>query len=75
MSLSQANAKDIRVIIISKKGEVMNWINSWGASAKQWDKIGFEVRLFGLTAFEYRMDLSFKHIRLIVLNFGFDFKR
>ena len=53
----------------------MNWINSWGASAKQWDKIGFEVRLFGLTAFEYSIDLSFKLIRLIVLNFGFDFKR
>ena len=53
----------------------MNWINSWGANAKQWDKLGTEVRLFGLTVLDFRMDLSFKHIRLIVLNFGFDYKR
>ena len=53
----------------------MNWINSWGSNAKQWDKLGAEVRLFGLTVFECRVDLSFKHIRLIVLNLGFDYKR
>lgn len=53
----------------------MNWINSWGSNAKQWDKLGAEVRLFGLTVFECRIDLSFKHIRLIVLNLGFDYKR
>lgn len=53
----------------------MNWINSWAAHAKQWDKIGAELRLFGLTVFECRFDLSFKYIRFIILNLGFEYKR
>lgn len=53
----------------------MNWINSWGANAKQWDKLGTELRLFGLIVLECHIDLSKKHIRLIVLNLGFEYKR
>ena len=53
----------------------MNWINSWGAGAKQWDKLGANLRLFGLIVLDCHVDLSAKHIRLIVFNVGFDYKR
>lgn len=53
---------------------MINWINSWNTKAKQWDKLGLEVRLFGLTALEFKTDLSDKKIRLVVLNLGFELK-
>ena len=53
----------------------MNWINSWGNGARQWDKIAVETRIFGLTIFEFRTDLSARKIRVIVLNFGFEYTK
>jgi hypothetical protein len=50
----------------------MNWINSWNAYAKQWDKINIEIRFFGLTLFNFQTDLSKKKIRFIILNFGIE---
>jgi hypothetical protein len=49
----------------------INFINSWKSTAKQDDKLNFELRVFKLTFFKIYFDISRNDFSIMFLNFGF----
>lgn len=48
----------------------MDFINSYSAKNKQWDKFKVEVRLLKLTVLKIDIDISHKYIKIILFNLG-----
>ena len=59
--------KNMKVI---KKGNKMNFINSWRKGNKQDDKFLIWIRLGRITAFKVYADISSGIYELTILNFG-----
>ena len=49
----------------------MKFVNYFSSNARQWDKIGLEWRIGGLTVWEFKLDVSKRCVKWVVFNLGF----
>lgn len=50
--------------------KTFSFINSWGSSAKSWDKHAIKVRIGKVTVFDFYLDWSKKLWGIMIFNFG-----